>query len=162
MIGALKSTLNRIFAAYALAIVGALAGALLLYVAMQITGSDFGLDTLRPGGLLGGVGGILVGLMLTPRKSNTAIAETKSAKTFKATVYMVGAILSSFALVMAVLQGRIHLPEMGKRATLDSTRFASWSDSPGLFLFCVVVWATLGIVCFRLAKLEWSERNDLN
>jgi hypothetical protein len=160
MLFILKSLPIRIFRGLIAAIFGAYAGMGVLFVTMQVTGLDFGLDNLRPGGLLGGVAGFLLGLVLTPHLPNTTTTESNSAKTFKAAVYMGGAAISLFAIVMAFLQGRVHLPEIGRSGDgLDTGRGVTWSDHPIIFLIYLVIWVAVAVGCFRLAKALRNERN---
>jgi len=56
------STLARFLSAIVGLLVGGVVGMLALYFLMLLVGSDFGLDNVRPGGIFGGVVGLLLGL----------------------------------------------------------------------------------------------------
>jgi len=56
------STLARFLSAIVGLLVGGIVGMLALYFLMLLVGSDFGLDNVRPGGILGGILGLLLGL----------------------------------------------------------------------------------------------------
>lgn len=153
-----SSLLRRLRSAAELAFVCGLTCALILYFVVVATGS--GLDNVRIGAAFGATLGLIFGVMKRPR-SVTANLEKKYSKLFKASIYMLGTVLSGSALAVGILQARIHLPTLGKRATLDSVSFVSWSEHPTMFIICAAIWAVFGALCFHLAKLEFSETRDL-
>ncbi len=59
---AFPSFVHRLLTALVGLIVGGLGGMLAFYVIMLVVGSDFGLENVRPGGLLGAAIGFLFGL----------------------------------------------------------------------------------------------------
>ena len=60
---------HRFFTAIAGLFVGGVIGMLVLYFVMVVSGSDFGLDNVRPGAIFGAVIGLLFGLRFPGRWS---------------------------------------------------------------------------------------------
>ena len=58
---------HRFLTAIAGLFIGGLVGMLALYFVMLVTGSDFGLDNVRPGAVIGAVIGFLFGLWFPHR-----------------------------------------------------------------------------------------------
>ena len=63
------SFLHRFFTAIVGLFLGGLIGMLALYFVMIVSGSDFGLDNVRPGAIFGAVIGLLFGLRFPHRWS---------------------------------------------------------------------------------------------
>jgi len=61
------SLVNRFLSAIVGLLVGGVLGALVLYFVMLVVGSDFGLDNVRPGFVVGGVLGFFLGLLFPKR-----------------------------------------------------------------------------------------------
>jgi hypothetical protein len=130
------------------AALGALLGPIVLLLGMGLYKSDFGLDNIRPAILIGAVFGFGVGVISRERSSTT-----RSYGSILKPITRFGAGVFSLALAaLGLLTGQIYdLPSQGQVEAI------SWSHQPGLFLFFLSIWISLGAVFVGLSIFDLLE-----
>jgi hypothetical protein len=134
-------------------VAGFLLGPIVLLLIMTVYGSDFGLDNVRPGMLIGAVVGFGLGVISRQPWPGKEISRGD----FKPISRLAAGL---FCLALAMLgfsTGHIYNFPPGKGG---GDRVVSWEENPGLFLFFLVVWILLGILLVGLAFWNFLDAGD--
>jgi len=123
-------------------LLGAIVGMIVLYLVMVLSGSDFGLDNVRPGAVAGGLLGVIVRFVFPIHQPS----EAKYYRQILIALFLLGAAGVSFSIAgYGLVKGKIYSFSRGHKL-LNPGELVTREDNPGLFWVSAVIWCGAGVV----------------